>query len=212
MVDSAIIQSNGVYILPHIPPNDTLDIMAYQNDDEDSPGNHGFVPTYLGGTVNWMSATPLYVTNNLNNIDVRVFRLDTSGTGQYHIGGGVFSSGSNGLKTAYVYAKVGNVFKGYSNSITGGAYSINGLQPNNYNLICDRMGYFGATRNVTLGTVSPDTINFYLTPRFPIGIINNGTGLPNTYSLEQNYPNPFNPSTKIKYQILNSNNIFIKAI
>ncbi len=34
-----------------------------------------------------------------------------------------------------------------------------------------------------------------------VGINNNGTKIPSSYSLSQNYPNPFNPITKIKLEI-----------
>jgi hypothetical protein len=34
-----------------------------------------------------------------------------------------------------------------------------------------------------------------------LGIINNNTGVPKSYTLSQNYPNPFNPSTNIKFSI-----------
>jgi hypothetical protein len=33
----------------------------------------------------------------------------------------------------------------------------------------------------------------------PLGVINNGTEIPDTYLLKQNYPNPFNPSTIISF-------------
>jgi hypothetical protein len=35
----------------------------------------------------------------------------------------------------------------------------------------------------------------------PIGINNNGTGIPESFKLDQNYPNPFNPSTKINFEL-----------
>ena len=39
------------------------------------------------------------------------------------------------------------------------------------------------------------------------GINQNGTEIPNTYSLSQNYPNPFNPSTKISFDIPSASNV-----
>jgi hypothetical protein len=44
----------------------------------------------------------------------------------------------------------------------------------------------------------------YVTPYNPGALLsngNNGSEIPQGYSLEQNYPNPFNPSTSIKYSI-----------
>jgi hypothetical protein len=40
--------------------------------------------------------------------------------------------------------------------------------------------------------------------------MNNGLGIPKTYSLNQNYPNPFNPVTKIEYAIPNDIKVTIK--
>lgn len=42
-----------------------------------------------------------------------------------------------------------------------------------------------------------------------VGINNNGTEIPNHYSLSQNYPNPFNPSTKIDFAIPVSGNVTV---
>lgn len=39
----------------------------------------------------------------------------------------------------------------------------------------------------------------------------NGSSLPNSYSLEQNYPNPFNPSTVISYQLSEVSNVQLKV-
>ena len=35
--------------------------------------------------------------------------------------------------------------------------------------------------------------------------------IPNQFSLSQNYPNPFNPSTKINYELLNTNYVLLKV-
>jgi photosystem II stability/assembly factor-like uncharacterized protein len=42
-------------------------------------------------------------------------------------------------------------------------------------------------------------------------VIQNGTEIPENYSLSQNYPNPFNPSTKIKFSVAGTGNISIKV-
>jgi len=43
------------------------------------------------------------------------------------------------------------------------------------------------------------------------GITNLNTGIPEGYKLSQNYPNPFNPSTNIKFDIPEKNNVTLKV-
>jgi photosystem II stability/assembly factor-like uncharacterized protein len=42
-------------------------------------------------------------------------------------------------------------------------------------------------------------------------VIQNGSEIPENYSLSQNYPNPFNPSTKIKFNVAGTGNVSIKV-
>lgn len=104
---------------------------------------------------------------------------------------------TGGLQNAIVYAMNGNEFKGFSISRSGGPYDINNLSQGTYRVICDRFGYWQAEKNVVVGSVSPDTINFYMTGINVIGIEPISGLIPKTYSISQNYPNPFNPATKI---------------
>ena len=50
--------------------------------------------------------------------------------------------------------------------------------------------------------------NIHVTP-VPVSVISEGES-PENFILKQNYPNPFNPSTKIKFDILNSGFVQIK--
>jgi len=208
VVDSAAIQPNGDYLLPGIP-QDSVDIMVYPDDEDNLVPT--FVPTYHAvnnsGTIYWTQSRTLYVNNNIFNVDVRVFGINgPAGSGE--ISGGVYSAPpSNGLKDAFVYAMIGNDFKGFGMSLTGGAYDANNLPQGSYRLICDRMGYRSAERYEILGSSNLDSINFYLVNINVIGIEPNGTQIPSSYKLEQNYPNPFNPVTNIKMDIPKAANV-----
>lgn len=206
VLDSAAIQSNGDYIMRNLPV-DSCDIMAYPNDEDlDNPMPPQFVPTYytgqLQGTINWVSAKTLYVNNNLFNININVFPITGTG-GNSFISGGVFVAPpqTGGLKNAIVYAMQGNEFKGFSVSRTNGPYDVNDITQGNFRVICDRYGYWQAEKNVFVGPISPDTINFYMTSINVIGIEPISNIIPNQYKLNQNYPNPFNPVTQITFDI-----------
>lgn len=206
VVDTATIQSNGDYILRNLTI-DSTDIMAYPNDeDEETPMPPQFVPTYhtgsVSGTISWTSSKTLYTNNNLFNININVYPITGSG-GNSFISGGVYVAPpqTGGLQSAIVYAMNGAEFKGFSVSRSGGPYDINNLTQGSYRVICDRFGYLQSEKNVVVGAVSPDTINFYMTGIGVIGIDPISGVTPKSYSLSQNYPNPFNPSTKINIDI-----------
>jgi photosystem II stability/assembly factor-like uncharacterized protein len=207
VLDSSPIDANGDYIMRSLPV-DSVDIMVFPNDeDEDNPPPPRFVPTYytnsVEGTISWQQSRTLYTSTNLFNINIRVFPITGTG-GSGTISGGVYEAPpyTGALQTAIVYAMSGNEFKGYSISRAGGPYDVDNIPTNtSYRMICDRMGYFGAERNVALGTVNLDTINFYMTGIGVIGIEPSGGTIPQSYSLGQNFPNPFNPATKISIDI-----------
>lgn len=205
-VDTAQIL-NGVYTLTHVP-QDSVDIMAYQDDEVDILPHLDFVPTFYGNTIFWANSNTLYPSGNLTNININVPKIINSGNNNDSIGGGVYAQNiSSPLAGARVYAKIGNNYVSYGNSKPGGGYKIHQLLQGNYTLICDRFGYRSATRDITLGNVLLDTVNFYLSLFAPIGIINQNLYTPTAYKLEQNYPNPFNPSTNIRVDIVKDSKV-----
>ncbi len=195
-VDSTIIQSNGQYTLSHVPPQDSVDIMFYQNDD-----NLDFVPTYYISTTDWRQATKIYASQNLTNINGQVYRI-TNITNPYNIGGQTFQNTSQGqvpIKDAIIYAQIGNVYKNYGISLGDGTYNSDKLPPGNYTLTACRMGFNPVMQNVTITTGNLSNINFNF--NFPIGIQPISAKIPSSFKLYQNYPNPFNPSTNIKFDL-----------
>ncbi|MFI5144081.1 MAG: T9SS type A sorting domain-containing protein [Ignavibacteria bacterium] len=200
-VDSTSIQSNGNYSLIHVPPQDSLYIMAFENDES----MLAYVPTYYPSSTTWQNATVLYTTGNLSNINVLVYRINNTG-GPYHISGHIFENTGNpllGLNQSVVYAKVGNDFKAYSISDFSGLYRIDSLPSATYSLIVDRIGYSPMNRSVLISNYSKDSIDITFNM---VGVVHREKDMPKSYVLENNYPNPFNPETKIAFGIPHASN------
>ena len=212
VVDSANVDNFGTYTLTRVPLRDsTLRVMIFPDDELlDAPVDTGYVPTYYPSTVQWLSAGILYANNNLTNININVIRRNAAaftGSMAANISGHVYLNNGQPVGVFPFYRgsvlyllKDGNYIKSVVSN-EAQVYSLTGLAPGTYSLTVQRLGYESETRQIVLGGVNQDTVNFYLDTMNVIGIVNINTNVPDNFALRQNYPNPFNPATKINFAI-----------
>ncbi|MBN1633451.1 MAG: carboxypeptidase regulatory-like domain-containing protein [Ignavibacteria bacterium] len=193
-VDSTGILPNGTYSLPNVRI-DSVYIRPYPN----STPIVDFIPTFYPSSINWETATKLYINSNLTNIDVGVIRINVTQS-QGTISGTIFKQQNAGLYEALVYATLNNVIKGFAISGINGNYTINNIPAGTYNLKANRPGYYSDSTTVTATGGAMSNINFTLLPYYT-SVKNISSEVPEKFQLHQNYPNPFNPVTKIKFDI-----------
>ena len=201
VLDSALIQPDGTYLMSHIP-QDSLYIGLYPN----SGSTPDYLISYYPSTLDWMQATVLYPTGNLTNINLGAIRVQNTDENN-SVNGKVYrltDAVSGNLKDAVLYARNGNTYVRCAVSDVNGDYHIQSISPGNLKIIVNRLGFTGDSTDVNLtSTGNIDSINFYLY-RYPPTLtgIRQITGeIPIEFKLYQNYPNPFNPTTKIKFDI-----------
>lgn len=208
VVDSVRITPSGSYNMTKVRKNDTLEVISFP--DDELPTILDFIPTYHPSTPYWEGATRLFVSGNLNNIDVLVDTANvTTSTGKINgqvilnytppgfIGSGL---GLDFKSSSIVYAKLNGVYKGFGITNNYQTYSIPSLPAGNYEVFANRLGYSSDTIIVTVtqgGNVN--NVNFLLKPLDEPSAIDPGIELLKDFKLNQNYPNPFNPSTSIEF-------------
>lgn len=205
---------NGFYQLMRIPKNDSLYILILPDDEE----LDNFVPTYHPSTIDWMSAVLIYPITSLSNVDIQVIRaiprpmmpLNANISGYVYLNftppfvptqGYPFWSGS------IVYAKEGNMYRGFGVSDIYEHYTISNLPSATYDLYANRLGYYSGSRVVALNSSNYDTANFWLDTSSLIGVQIINTKVPDKFELYQNYPNPFNPATIIKFSVQKTSDV-----
>jgi hypothetical protein len=199
--DTAVIQSDGSYTLSHVP-QDSVDIGVFPN----SIPPVDWVITYYPSTIYWQSATVLYPTGNLTNINVSAIRMTTT-VNSNSVNGKVMRLTDltvGNLKDAVLYVKNGNTFVRYAVTDTNGVYHLQSLPSGNLKIIVTHSGFYPDSTNVNVTTTSSiDSVNFYLN-RYSVVVKQISNTVPSDYKLFQNYPNPFNPTTNIKYNVKSS--------
>jgi hypothetical protein len=207
-LDSALINSDGTYILGSVRSDNMVYISPYPNS---TPPNDNFVPTYYPSEILWENATPLNVNANLTNINVYVYRTINT-IGYNSIEGKLFKNVKSTvpLSDAVVYAQSSGYFYRFSVTDVYGRYFLNYLNPASYKLYASRLGYKSDSLNVVLNTgQNLNPVNFTLLP-FYSGIGKLEDEIPSSFNLYQNYPNPFNPVTKIKLDVPKTSSVVLK--
>jgi photosystem II stability/assembly factor-like uncharacterized protein len=187
------INPDGSFTLDGIP-NDSVDIMAYQDDQLD------FVPTYYPSTIFWEQATTLYINTNFTNLNIFAYPVTGYSGNSYNLSGHVYKNATetNPLKDAYLYVKNGNNFYNADASQAEGTFGMSNIPPGTHNIIVNRPGYYTVTRNINVND-NIDTLKFYLDRLSSVTTISQN--IPSEFMLHQNYPNPFNPKTSMRFDV-----------
>ncbi|MDD5361353.1 MAG: T9SS type A sorting domain-containing protein [Ignavibacteria bacterium] len=198
VLDSAYVQSNGAYLLSHVP-QDSVDIGLYPV----TTPPRDYVISYYPSTIYWQQASVIFPTENLTNINLGAIRMSVVATGNSVNGRvtGISDSNYVNLKDANLYARNGNTFVQCTSSDFNGRYNLNSLPAGNLKIIVNRIGFNTDSMNVNLSSKSViDSVNFILN-RIYVGITHIGSSVPDKFVMSQNFPNPFNPVTNIKFDL-----------
>ena len=214
-VDSTQVDGLGNYTLSRVPRQDsTLRVMIFPDDELlDQGTDTGYIPTYYPSTIQWISAGVLYANTNLSGININVIRknafaadniaANVSGYAYLNIVPELPGTGFPFLSGSVLYLKKDTNFVSFAVTNVNEQYTFPNVPPGNYTLTVQRLGYETEVKQLTVGSVNQDTVNFYLDTLNVIGIVNINTNVPDNFSLSQNYPNPFNPVTKIRFALKN---------
>jgi hypothetical protein len=111
------------------------------------------------------------------------------------------------LQTPFYYTGGSNLLieicfnnSSYTSNTTVNGTAATGRNAHQHSDLSSGDGCTGITTPGSTYTTLPN-IRLIMNPGPPLGITQNGNGIPLQYELAQNYPNPFNPTTKINFAI-----------
>ena len=132
-------------------------------------------------------------------IDNVATAISVDGSGNVYVTGRSYGSG-----TSHDYATI----KYNSNGLVQWVQRYNG--PGNSDDYARAISVDGSGNVYVTGTSTGNGWSIYTTIKYtqqPVSVEDVKTDLPVTYNLFQNYPNPFNPTTKIKFALLERENV-----
>ena len=196
-VFAGFIREDGTYtVFTQIPRYYYL--QAYTNN---------FLPGYYNdegnASVFWQNADSVLIDQNIINKNISLVTDSSYGNGSIQ-GFVTFSTVNDEPDYEGITIIAKNINNGalysYNFGKELGEYKVTNIPYGTYELVAQKIGIDNATSQI----ITIDPFNNQITDiniNFVISNVRSENGVPDAFVLYQNYPNPFNPSTRIKFEI-----------